>query len=149
MEEFASDIALMFLVCTPLLVFAKVVHGLAAQRLSFASRGSRGVKVELVAWLLLGAVDSHTFALWSGVANQAEDLCAKYRPELGDNVYLSGGYFFEYPVNVQCVWPAGGTVTVTPWPLNAATALFAAAAVTVTAYTVISAYRRSRHNTAR
>ncbi|TDV36084.1 hypothetical protein [Actinophytocola oryzae] len=142
MEQLANDVALLLLVGTPFLVLAKLVHGLAAQRPSFAPRRTRGAKVELVAWLLLGTVDAHTFALWSNATLQAQDVCTRYRPELGSDVYLSGGYFFDYPVSVRCVWPGGQSVEVTAWPLNVLTALFAAAAVAVVAHAVFR--RRSQ-----
>lgn len=144
MEQFASDVATLLLVATPVLVLAKLVHGFSAQRMSFAPRDSRGAKVELVAWLLLAAVDSHTLALWSAFANQPEDLCARHRPALGGDVHISGGDFFDYPVTAECVWP-GESVTVTPWPLNILTALFLVAALAVTAHAAI----RARHSTAR
>jgi hypothetical protein len=142
MEQFANDLAILLLVGTPLLVFAKTVHALATRRVSLAPRGSRGVMAELVAWLLIAAVDSHTFALWSTVTNQPEDLCARYRPDMGADVYLDGGYFFDYPIDVQCVWPDGGSVNVVSWPLNVATALLVTSAAAITAHAAVRAYRR-------
>jgi len=135
-EQFAT----LLLFGTPLLVLAKLVHGLATRRLSFAPRGAR---VELVAWLLIGTVDSHTAALWSSAANQPADLCSRYRPALGENVHISSGDFFDYPVDARCVWPGRESVSITPWPLNVLTAAFFAAAVAVTAYFAIRAYRRN------
>lgn len=136
MERFAGDIGITLLVGTPLLVFVKLVCALATQRLSFAPRGSRRAKVELVGWLLLGAIDSHTLAVWSNIAHQPEDLCSRHRPDLDENVYISGGDFLDYPVTAHCVWFSGERVSVTPWPLNIVTALFVAAAVAVTTYAV-------------
>ncbi|GAB3496559.1 hypothetical protein [Amycolatopsis cihanbeyliensis] len=149
MEQLASDAAVMLLVGTPFLIFAKIVHGLATRRVSLAPRGSRGARAELVVWSLIAAVDSHTLALWSSVANQPEDLCAPYRPAMGADVYLDGGYFLDYPVEVRCVWPDGGSVNVVPWPLNVATALLFVTAVAIAAHAGVRAYRRrrARHHT--
>jgi hypothetical protein len=71
MEQFAGEISLMLLAGTPFLVLAKLVHALAMWRLSFARRGSRLAKAELVAWLLLVAINSHTVAPWSSLATVA------------------------------------------------------------------------------
>ena len=141
MDRFAGDVAVLLLVGTPLLVVAKLVHGLASGRASFARPGSRRARAEPVAWLLLGAVDAHTAALWSTFANQAEDLCRRYRPDLGDDVRLDGGDLLDYPVDVRCVWRAGESVAVTTWPLDAVAALLVLAAVAVAA--------RARRGTAR
>jgi hypothetical protein len=141
-ELFAAEVATVLLVGTPVLVFVKLVQMLAAQRLTFARRGSRGAKAESVGWLLLAAVDSHTLALWSTFANQPMDLCGQYRPDLGNNVHIASGGFFDFPRNAQCVWPEA-SVAVTPWPLNVFTALFFAAAVAVTTHAAVRAYRRS------
>lgn len=146
MERIANDLALLLLAVTPLLVLVKLVHGLTRRRATFAPRGSRRARVEPVAWLLLAAVDSHTAALWSTIAHQAEDLCGRYRPDLGDDVHLSGGYFFEFPVDVRCVWRSGETAAVTTWPLDALTEVFVLAAVAVP---VIARVRRSRRHGAR
>jgi hypothetical protein len=146
MERFASDIGISLLVGTPLLVFVKLVFLLATQRLSFAPRGSRRAKGELVGWLLVGAVDSHTLALWLTVTNQPESRCLPHRPDLDTDVYLSTSDFLDYPVTVHCVWFSGERVDVSPWLLNIVTALFVAAAVAVTAHAY---HRRAQHGTAR
>jgi hypothetical protein len=137
-EQFASGVATLLLVATPVLVAAKLVHAFVTRRATLASRGSRGARVEPVAWLLLGALDSHTFALWSSFANQPEDLCASYRPDLGTDVHIDSGGFFDYPVTANCVWPQE-TVAVTPWVLNVLTALFLVSAAVVTVHTVLRA----------
>ncbi|WP_216216097.1 hypothetical protein [Amycolatopsis aidingensis] len=146
MEQFASETATLLLFTSPLLIFAKIVHGLATRRVSLAPRGSRGVKAELTGWLLLAALDAHTLALWSAFSYEPESLCARYRPGSASGAYLTDGRFFEYPVQLRCVWPDGGSVNVVPWPLNVATALFAAAALAVVAHAAVRAYRlRTRH----
>lgn len=149
MEKFAFTVSVLLLVATPPLVLAKLLHGLVTRRLTFARAGSRRSRAELVAWPLLGAVDAHLLALLSGFANQAEDLCTPLRPELGTEVYITDGGFFDYPVDVRCVWPGHESVGVTPWPLNALTALFLAAALAAAIYSVRKLFGSSARPTSR
>lgn len=144
MDKFGSEVATLLLLATPLLIFAKVVHGIVVGRVSLARRGSLWVKAELGAWSLLAAIDTHILTLWLASAHQAEDLCMRYRPQMGTDVYLDGGYFLEFPVRVRCVWPDGESMNVASWPLNVLTAVFFTAAVAITAYTAVQGFRRSR-----
>lgn len=140
MEQFAFDAGSWLLLATPLLILAKIMHGVATQRISLAPFGTRLAKVEAVTWLLIVAVDFHMLALWSSFANQPEDVCGRYRPEMGADVRLTDGHIFGFPVEIRCVWPGGHSANLVPWPLNAATAVFFTAALGVAAHASVRAY---------
>ncbi|WP_017976620.1 hypothetical protein [Actinopolyspora halophila] len=139
MEQFAGELGTLLLFGTPLLVLTKVSHGSMTRRISFAPRGSRTAAIELVAWLLLATLDSHTIAFWSGFANQPEDVCEPNAWSPTPGLHIDSGSFFDYPVVTRCVWPDGHTTDLVPWQLNAATLLLFTAAVAVTAYAAVRA----------
>ena len=70
MGEFGSEAATLLLFATPLLVFAKVVHGVAAGRMSLAQRGSPWAKAELGAWSLIAAVIITAYAVVDAFTSQ-------------------------------------------------------------------------------
>ncbi|SDP16916.1 hypothetical protein SAMN04487905_102245 [Actinopolyspora xinjiangensis] len=144
MEDLAGEFATLLLVGTPWLVLGKLLHWLATGRSSLAPRGSRGVKGELVAWLLLVTLDSHTAALWSGIANQPEDVCEPSAWEPTPGLYIDSSSLFDYPVVTRCVWPDGDTKTLVPWELNITTAVLLTAAVAVAVHAAVRAHRHRR-----
>ncbi|GAB3547921.1 hypothetical protein J2S53_002358 [Actinopolyspora lacussalsi] len=141
MEDLASELATLLLVGTPWLVLGKFLHWLTTGRISLARRGSSGVRVELVGWLLLATLDAHTAALWSGIANQPEDVCETNPWKLSSDVYIESSSLFDYPVTTHCVWPDGHTMSLVPWQLNAATLLLFTTAVAVVVHTAVRAHR--------
>ncbi|SDJ67183.1 hypothetical protein SAMN04487820_101187 [Actinopolyspora mzabensis] len=149
MEDFAIEFTTLLLFATPLLILVKILQMLLTQRLPLLARGSGWGMFELVTWLLVAALDSHNLALWSGIANQPEDVCETNPWKLSSDVYIESSSLFDYPVTTHCVWPDGHTMSLVPWQLNAATLLFFTTAVAVTAYAALRAHRRrrARHHT--
>ncbi|SFT82516.1 hypothetical protein SAMN04487904_109158 [Actinopolyspora lacussalsi subsp. righensis] len=141
MEDLASELATLLLGGTPWLVLGKFLHWLATGRVSLARRGSSGVRVELVGWLLLATLDAHTAALWSGIANQPEDVCEPTAWEPTPGVRIESSSLFDYPVTTHCVWPDGHTMGLVPWQLNAATLLLFTATVAVIVHTAVRTHR--------
>ncbi|ASU79985.1 hypothetical protein CDG81_18885 [Actinopolyspora erythraea] len=144
MADFASEFATLLLFGTPWLVLGKLLHWLAAGRISLAPRGSRGVKGELVAWLLLATLDCHTAALWSDFTIQPEDKCQRYGFSSNSHVHIDGSSFFDYPVVTRCVWPDGDTKPLVPWELNITTAVLLTAAVAVVVHAAVRTHRHRR-----
>ncbi|ASU79982.1 hypothetical protein CDG81_18870 [Actinopolyspora erythraea] len=151
MEDFAIEFTTLLLFATPLLILVKILQMLLTQRLPLVSRGYGWAMFELVTWLLVATLDSHTLALWSGIANQPEDVCEPNAWKPSSDVYIESSSFFDYPVATHCVWSDGHTMSLVPWQLNAATLLFLTAAIAVTAYAAVRAHRRrgARQHTTR
>ncbi|WP_019853028.1 hypothetical protein [Actinopolyspora mortivallis] len=92
MEDFAIEFTTLLLFATPLLILLKILQMLVTQRLPLVARGSGGAKGELVAWLLLATLDSHTAALWSDFTIQPEDKCQRYGFSSNSQVYIDGSF---------------------------------------------------------
>lgn len=144
MEDFASELANLLLLLTPLLILVKILQVLLAQWFPLAPRGAGWARVELVAWLLLATLDSHTVALWSDFTIQPADKCQRYGFSSDSHVRVAGSSFFDYPVVTRCVWPDGDTKTLVPWGFNITTAVFLTAAVAIVVHAAVRAHRRRR-----
>ncbi|SDJ67128.1 hypothetical protein SAMN04487820_101184 [Actinopolyspora mzabensis] len=151
MEDLASEFATLLPFGTPWLVLGKLLRCLAMGRFSLARRGSSWTRGELVTWLLVATLDSRSLALWSGIANQPEDVCEPTAWEPTPGVRIESSSLFYYPVTTHCVWPDGHTMSLVPWQLNAATLLLFTVTVAVFVRTAVRAHRHrsTRRHTVR